>query len=106
MTARRLLFVSACLSFSSGGAFAADAADPRGGALSSLRGVGSVQTLFVGEVVAPPRPVVTSFAPGLPQDGGTNLHGLLRDPRANAPTPAGVRLVDPGWMRQSPSERR
>ena len=34
----------------------------------------------------------------MPRDGGTNLEGLLRDPRASRVTPAGLRLADPGWM--------
>lgn len=93
-------------------------------ALGSLRGVDTVQSLFlvlpgapqVAPPVAPLPPVPTPVAvaqpraiapiPGMPRDGGTNLEGVLRDPRASRVTPAGLRLADPGWMRMPPAERR
>jgi len=109
MTARRLLFLAAaiaCAASSSGESRAADAPPLR---LAALTEIASVAQLWPGEtppLAAPSRPVVRAFAPGLPQDGGTNLLGLLRDPRPDAPTPAGLRLADPAWMRQAPDQRR
>lgn len=96
---------------------AADSTTPS--ALGSLRGVESIRALHLvppGTPAAAPQPPVSAVArtpaatiatiPGMPRDGGTNLQGLLRDPRAARVTPAGVRLADPGWMRKPPAERR
>ncbi|MBL8704399.1 MAG: hypothetical protein JNM30_06130 [Rhodospirillales bacterium] len=96
---------------------AADAATPT--ALGSLRGVAKVDSLFLVQPgvepfatrpridpVAQPQPRAIAPVPGMPRDGGTNLEGLLRDPRASRVTPAGLRLADPGWMRVAPKDRR
>jgi len=104
---------------------AADSTTPS--ALGSLRGVDSIRSLHLVPTGTPPgtqtgtllvaplppvaavaRPQAPSIAsiPGMPRDGGTNLDGLLRDPRASRVTPAGLRLAEPGWMRKPPSERR
>jgi hypothetical protein len=120
MTAHRILLLTAgtalAVSFTSTMA-AADAAKPI--PLGSLRSVEKVESLFLvppgtAPVAAVP-PIVTvaqppafraTPVPGMPRDGGTNLEGLLRDPRASRVTPAGLRLADPGWMRKPPAERR
>lgn len=96
---------------------AAEAATPM--PLASLRGVDKVESLFLvlpgiepfatrAPVVPVAQPQSRAIAPipGMPRDGGTNLDGLLRDPRASRVTPAGLRLADPGWMRKPPIERR
>ena len=97
-------------------ATATEAAHPS--ALGSLRDVGSIQSLHLPLPGALPVPVVppivpaaraqlpaASLVPGMPRDGGTNLDGMLRDPRATRVTPAGVRMADPGWMRKAPGKR-
>lgn len=100
---------------------AAEAATPI--PLGSLRDVAKIESLFlvvpgiepfatrptVVPAIQPqpqPPPRVIAPIPGMPRDGGTNLDGLLRDPRASRVTPAGLRLADPGWMRKAPAERR
>ncbi len=129
MTAHRILLLTAgtalAVSFTSTMAVA-DAAMPI--PLGSLRSVEKVDSLFLvppgAAPVATVPPIVTvaqppaivpvaqppafraTPVPGMPRDGGTNLQGLLRDPRASRVTPAGLRLADPGWMRKAPAERR
>ncbi len=120
MKAHRLFHVAAgasLLSLASVHPLAADTATPS--ALGSLRGVERMDSMFMvlpgtapvaamSPVVAVARPLTPTVSPipGMPRDGGTNLEGVLRDPRASRVTPAGVRLAEPGWMRKAPSERR
>lgn len=118
MMAQRALFLTAGLCLLAvtplASSVAADAATPI--PLGSLRGVAKVDSLFLVQPglepfatmprvdpVAQQRPVAV---PGMPRDGGTNLQGLLRDPRASRVTPAGLRLADPSWMRTAPKDRR
>jgi hypothetical protein len=106
----------------------AKADQPAPSALGSLRSVDTVQSLFFAppatapgavpppqartvaqpqaHTLAQPQARTVASIPGMPRDGGTNLQGLLRDPRASRVTPAGVRLADPGWMRTAPKDRR
>ena len=121
MTTQRALFLTAGLSLLAvmplTDSAAAEAATPT--ALGSLRGVDKVQSLFLVlpgiepfatrprvDPAAQPQPRMVAPIPGMPRDGGTNLEGVLRDPRASRVTPAGLRLADPGWMRVAPKDRR
>ena len=121
MTAQRALFLTAGLGLLAviplADSTAAEAATPT--ALGSLRGVAKVESLFLVvpgiepfatrprvDPVAQPLPRAIAPVPGMPRDGGTNLEGVLRDPRASRVTPAGLRLADPGWMRVAPKDRR
>jgi len=88
--------------------------------LGSLRGVDKVEALYLilpgsaPPIVRLPGVVTAARSPTLsvtpviaaPRDGGTNLYGMLRDPRATGVTPAGLRFADPGWMRKQAGDKR
>lgn len=120
MKAQRLLFATAGVGLLSFASFSSHASDfAKASSLGSLRGVEKMDSMFmvlpgtspvaaappVVAVARPPTPTASPVA-GMPRDVGTNLEGVLRDPRASRITPAGVRLAEPGWMRKAPSERR
>src|SRR5690349_20561878 len=106
MTAQRAFFMTAGLallaSIPLADSTAAEAATPV--PLGSLRDVAKVESLFLVVPGIEPfatrapvvpvvqkQPRVIAPMPGPPRDGGTNLDGLLRDPRAARVTPAGLR---------------
>lgn len=120
MTAQRLFLLTAGFGLLS----ATQALADDGTRLSSLQFVDSARSMFLtlspdGRAMTPGVPAPTSLQPVTttapqpavlaletkPQAGGTNLWGLVREPRASTTTPAGVRMVEPLALRVRADKR-